>query len=127
MFSLLVVFIALIAAFLILVVLLQSGQGSGLAGIASGGATRQVLGQRQAPDILEKATWSLGTIFIVLCILSNFFITKPGQQESVIQQQAQQQTEQQQQMPPPQNQQSPLGGQQGGSGGGQSGAPGGGN
>lgn len=107
---------------MVLVILLQSGQGGGLAGIASGGAAQQVLGTRQSPDTLEKATWTLGTIFIVLCLLSNFFIGTEEPQ-SVIQQQAQQQQPQQQQTPLPapggQQQQAeplpaPSGGNQGG-------------
>ncbi len=89
MFTFLIVLITLIAIFLTLVILVQSGKGGGLAGIASGGATTQILGNRQAPDILEKATWTLATAFIVLCILTNFTIDKSGQVESVIQQQAQ--------------------------------------
>ncbi len=89
MFTLLIVLIALIAIVLTLVVLLQSGKGGGLAGIAAGGATTQILGSRQAPDFLEKATWMLGSAFIVLCILTNFFIDRPDAQDSVIQQQAQ--------------------------------------
>lgn len=126
MFSFMVVLIALIAAVLILVILMQSGQGEGLAGIASGGKTRQVLGTRQAPDVLEKATWTLATIFVALCIITNFFIDR-GEQESVIQQRAQEgPTEQQQQTAPGQQQggqPAPLPGQGGGaqSGGGQGG------
>lgn len=122
MFSFLVVFIALIGVFMTIVVLLQSGRGGGLAGIASTGATRQVLGSRQAPDTLEKATWTLATIFIVLCVVSNFF-TGAEPQQSVIQQRAQQGTQQQQQqaLPPAQGEQAPApmpqqGGQQGGGG-----------
>jgi len=69
-----------------IVVLLQSGKGGGLAGIASGGAT-QMLGTRQAPDTLEKATWWLAGIFVALCITTNFFINAgEGGQESIIQQ-----------------------------------------
>lgn len=88
MFAFLIVVIALIGLVMVLVVLLQSGKGGGLAGIASGGATTQILGARQAPDLLEKATWSLGTAFIVLCILTNFAIDRSGQSGSVIQQRA---------------------------------------
>ncbi len=88
LFTLLIIIIALIALLLSAVVLLQSGQGGGLAGIAAGGATRQVLGARQAPDLLERATWTLATIFIVLCLLTNFVIGAGGEQESVIQQRA---------------------------------------
>ncbi|NNE70648.1 MAG: preprotein translocase subunit SecG [Rhodothermales bacterium] len=88
MFTLLIVLIGIIGILLTFSVLLQSGKGGGLAGIASGGATTQILGSRQAPDFLEKATWVLATAFIVLCILTNFAIDS-GTRESVIQQQAQ--------------------------------------
>ena len=89
MFTFIIVIIAIIAVLLTLVVLLQSGKGGGLAGIAAGGATTQILGSRQAPDFLEKATWSLATAFIVLCILSNFVIGDDQAAGSVIQQQTQ--------------------------------------
>ncbi|MBO6575530.1 MAG: preprotein translocase subunit SecG [Rhodothermales bacterium] len=88
-FTILIVVIAIIGILLTFSVLLQSGKGGGLAGIAAGGATTQILGSRQAPDFLEKATWILATAFIVLCILTNFAIDS-GTRESVIQQQAQQ-------------------------------------
>lgn len=94
MFTFLIIVIGIIAVLITLVVLLQSGKGGGLAGIASGGTT-QILGARQAPDVLEKATWVLATLFIVLCILTNFTINRTEVQESVIQQRAQEgQTEQ---------------------------------
>jgi preprotein translocase subunit SecG len=88
MFIIIVVIIGMIAVLLTLIILLQSGKGGGLAGIAAGGATTQILGARQAPDILEKATWTLATAFIVLCILSNFAITTEDRERSVIQQRA---------------------------------------
>ena len=92
MFTFIIILITLIAILISLVVLVQSGKGGGLAGIAAGGATQQVLGARQAPDILEKATWILASAFIVLCILSNFIIDRgeAGGTDSVIQNRAQQ-------------------------------------
>jgi preprotein translocase subunit SecG len=89
MFTFLIVLIAVLGIILTLVVLLQSGKGGGLAGIASGGSTTQILGARQAPDILEKATWTLGTLFIVLCILTNFAIDTEERRDSVIQERIQ--------------------------------------
>ena len=93
MFTFIIIIITIIALLITFVVLVQSGKGGGLAGIAAGGATQQVLGARQAPDVLEKATWILASAFIILCILSNFVIgtnnTGPG--NSVIQGRAQQQ------------------------------------
>jgi len=88
MFTFLIVLISVIAILMTLVVLLQSGKGGGLAGIAAGGTTTQILGSRQAPDFLEKATWALGSAFIVLCILSNFVIGDEQAAGSVIQQNA---------------------------------------
>ena len=130
MFSLMVAFIAVIAAVLILIILLQSGQGGGLAGIAQGGAARQVLGTRQAPDTLEKATWTLGAIFITLCVITNFFVGGNQEQESVIQNRARQGQPQQQGQPQsPDDGAAPLPGQgagQQGSGSPAGGAPSGG-
>lgn len=118
MFTFIIVIIGLIAVLITFVILVQSGKGGGLAGIASGGATTQILGARQAPDVLEKATWTLATLFIVLCILSNFAINRGEVQESVIQQRAQEQQSQQPLLPPegqeglPQEQTPAPGGQQ---------------
>ena len=86
MFTFLIVVITLIGIVMTGLILLQAGKGGGLAGIASGGATTQILGARQAPDVLEKGTWIMATAFIVLCILTNFAIDDGGSQESVLQQ-----------------------------------------
>jgi preprotein translocase subunit SecG len=85
MFEFLIVVISIIGVLMTLGILLQSGKGGGLAGIASGGATTQILGSRQAPDFLEKTTWTLGGLFIVLCILTTFTIDTDGTTDSIIQ------------------------------------------
>ena len=85
MYIFLIILITIIALLMAVVVLLQSGKGGGLAGIASGGQTTQILGARQAPDFLEKATWTLGSAFILLCVIANFFANPTATQESVIQ------------------------------------------
>ncbi|MFN3596681.1 MAG: preprotein translocase subunit SecG [Rubricoccaceae bacterium] len=87
LFTLFIVLILLVAVLITLVVLLQSGQGGGLAGIASGGQTQQILGARQAPDFLEKATWTLGSAFLALCIVASFFHgSLNDEQRSILQQ-----------------------------------------
>ena len=88
MFTFLIVLILIVALLMALVVLLQSGKGGGLAGIASGGQTTQILGARQAPDFLEKATWSLGAIFLVLCVVTTFFIPNAEGGGSILQDRA---------------------------------------
>ncbi len=105
MFTLLIIIIALIGVIMTGLILLQAGKGGGLAGIASGGATTQILGARQAPDVLERGTWILATIFIVLCILTNFAIDDGSSERSILQQQSQQSTQQPvpapEELPPP--------------------------
>jgi preprotein translocase subunit SecG len=50
------------------VVLLQAGQGGGLASLG-GGTTDTVLGGRQAVTILTKLTWWCGGIFLALSLV----------------------------------------------------------
>ena len=88
MFYFLIVLILIIAILMGITVLLQSGKGGGLAGIASGGQTTQILGARQAPDFLEKATWSLGWTFLALCLITTFFIPRAGGGGSILQDRA---------------------------------------
>jgi preprotein translocase subunit SecG len=83
MFWFLIVLIVIDALLLSVVVLLQSGKGGGLAGVAAGGQTQQILGARQAPDFLEKASWTLGGLFIFLSLIASFFAG--GSRESVLQ------------------------------------------
>ena len=88
MFTVLVVLILLVALLMGVVILLQNGKGGGLAGIASGGQTTQILGARQAPDFLEKATWTLGGLFLTLCLLTTFVIPRDGAGRSILQERA---------------------------------------
>ncbi|HYE96747.1 MAG TPA: preprotein translocase subunit SecG [Rubricoccaceae bacterium] len=85
MFVVLVILIGLIAVLLCFAVLLQSGKGGGLAGIAAGGQAQQILGARQAPDFLEKATWTLGSSLLVLCLLASFFAGPDDARRSILQ------------------------------------------
>src|SRR6476646_266627 len=67
MFAFLLTLLILDALLLSVVVLLQAGQGGGLASL--GGATTDPgLGGRQAVTLLTKATWWCGGIFLVLAL-----------------------------------------------------------
>lgn len=88
MFYFLIVLILIVALLMALVVLLQSGKGGGLAGISGGGQATQILGARQAPDTLEKATWALGWTFLGLCLVTTFFIPRAGGGGSILQDRA---------------------------------------
>ena len=87
-YTLIVIIISIIAVLLNIVVLLQSGEGGGLSGIAAGGSATQMIGQRRTADFLSKATSYLGGAFLVLCVVANFFIQRGGPAKSAIQTEA---------------------------------------
>lgn len=85
-YYIIVAIIALIAVLLAIAVLLQSGQGEGLAGgMAATGMPGQLMGARRTADVLSKTTAFLGGSFLVLCILANFFIDRGQPTRSVVQ------------------------------------------
>jgi preprotein translocase subunit SecG len=68
MFYFLLVLLILDALLLSVVVLLQAGQGGGLASLGGIG-TETVMGGRQAVTILTKASWWCGGIFLALSLV----------------------------------------------------------
>ncbi|MBE2186273.1 MAG: preprotein translocase subunit SecG [Rhodothermales bacterium] len=82
LFGLLIVLIAIVSVLLVGAVLLQSGKGDGLAGMGAS-TSQQILGARQAPDFIQKATWALGSTLLFLCLLTGFVVERPGQRAPV--------------------------------------------
>ena len=66
MFVLLTVLIVIVAVLLAVVVLIQNTKGGGLA--ANFASQNQVMGVRKTADVLEKATWILAVVMLVLCL-----------------------------------------------------------
>lgn len=62
------ILILLVSLLLILVVLVQNPKGGGLASGFSGG--NQVMGARRTTDFLEKATWGLAGLLMLMSIVS---------------------------------------------------------
>jgi preprotein translocase subunit SecG len=73
MYTALVITILFVSVLLGLIVLVQNSKGGGL--VSNFGGANQMMGVRQTSDFLEKATWTLGGILVVLCLLSS--ITLP--------------------------------------------------
>ena len=71
MFTILVVLISLLSLFLIAIILLQSGKGGGLAAEFGGASssTDSIMGGRQAANVLTRATWIGGGLFLALSLL----------------------------------------------------------
>ena len=71
-----VVFVAIVILASILlgaIVLIQSPKGGGLAGNIAG-FSNQFMGVKQTTDILEKGTWILSSILVILCLVSVLII-----------------------------------------------------
>ena len=73
MFGLLIGIEVLVSVLLILVVLMQSSKGGGLAGTFGGGSVGMVFGVRRTADFLIRATQILAGVFIVLSLLINIY------------------------------------------------------
>src|SRR5207249_5295270 len=64
MYSFLVAILLLDAVILATAVLLQAGQGGGLATMGGGAGTESIMGGRQATTLLTKVTWWTAGIFL---------------------------------------------------------------
>jgi preprotein translocase subunit SecG len=85
MYILISVLIIIFAVLLILIFLVQNSKGGGLASNFS--ASNQVMGVKKTTDFLEKATWTLSTTILVLCIAAAATIgsrDKGEMEESII-------------------------------------------
>ena len=74
MYLLVVILILIVSGLLGLIVLVQNSKGGGLVSNFSG--ANQMMGVRQTTDFLEKATWTIGGILVVLCLVSSITIPK---------------------------------------------------
>lgn len=70
MYYILIALIVILAVLLVGLVLLQPGKQTGLQGMSNTGATQQLLGTRQSADVLEKTTWTVLGLILLLSIFS---------------------------------------------------------
>ena len=83
MYTFIVVIIVIAAVLLGLVVLMQNSKGGGLSSTFS--SSSQIMGVRKTADFLEKATWVLAVVIVVLSFASSF-LTKSGDSSSNVEQ-----------------------------------------
>jgi preprotein translocase subunit SecG len=84
MYMILLTILVLDGLFLGVVILLQSGKGGGLAAMGGGAAATDILGGRQASAVLTRATWTAGTIFMVLAFILSILSSRSTQPESLL-------------------------------------------
>jgi len=81
---------------MVIVILLQSGKGQGLAGSIGGGmGSTSIFGGRGAADFLSKATAWIATIYIILAIMISVLYKSHSEsaQKSLIEKRMEQQKE----------------------------------
>jgi len=91
MYTFLVVILILDSLILITAVLLQAGQGGGLATLGGGAGTETIMGGRQATTLLTRVTWWTAGIFLFLALVLTFLSQSATQVRSVLEGQQQQQ------------------------------------
>ena len=70
-FSIFLVLIIIVCFLLVLVIMVQNPKGGGLSSSFGGGGSQIVGGVQKTGDFLDKSTWTLATLLIVLILLSN--------------------------------------------------------
>ena len=74
MYTLIIVLVILASILMCGIVLIQESKGGGLASGFS--SSNQIMGVRKTTDFLEKATWGLAIIMVVLSVVSLAFVTR---------------------------------------------------
>ncbi len=77
MYVFLTVILIVIAILLGLVVLIQNPKGGGV-NSTLGGASQQIFGASRTTDVVEKTTWTLGVLLLVISLFSAAFLPKSG-------------------------------------------------
>ena len=72
------VLIMIASILLIVMVMAQNPKGGGLSGTFGGTSSAQ-FGVQRTNDFMEKATWTLGAIIVVMILLSVILTAKPTQ------------------------------------------------
>ena len=79
MYTLIIVLVILAAILMCGIVLIQESKGGVMAsGLSS---SNQIMGVRKTTDFLEKATWGLAIIMVVLSVVSAAFVTRTTAEE----------------------------------------------
>lgn len=72
------------AFLLIVAIMVQNPKGGGISSSFGGSSSQQVGGVKQTSDFLDKSTWFLATLLLVLILLSNVTIMNSGATDSKI-------------------------------------------
>ena len=74
-FSIFLALIIFVSFLLVLVIMVQNPKGGGLSS-SFGGDSQQIGGVKKTGDFLDKSTWVLASVLLILILLSNLTIQK---------------------------------------------------
>lgn len=77
-FTIFLALIIIVAFLLVVVIMVQNPKGGGLSSSFGGGGGQQMGGVKKTTDFLDKSTWTLATLLLVLILLSNVTILDGG-------------------------------------------------
>lgn len=75
-FTIFLALIVVVAFLLVIVIMVQNPKGGGLSSSFGGGGTQQLGGVKKTTDFLDKSTWTLAALMLVLILLSNVAINR---------------------------------------------------
>tara|TARA_A100001234_G_scaffold213132_1_gene215372 strand:+ start:3816 stop:4163 length:348 start_codon:yes stop_codon:yes gene_type:complete len=79
-FSIFITLIIIVSFLLVLVIMVQNPKGGGLSS-SFGGGGQQIGGVQNTTDFLDRSTWVLASLLLVLILLSNSMVSRPGSLE----------------------------------------------
>lgn len=80
--TLIIGFIILCSLVMILIVLAQNSKGGGITSQFGGSGTSQLMGVKKTGDVLEKITWGLAIVIMILSLSTKFFIDTTSEEVS---------------------------------------------
>ena len=89
-YTLFVVLIVLVSILMVLIVLIQESKGGGLASNFS--STNSIMGVRKTTDIVEKITWGLAALMVVISVACAYDAPQATGENSVMEGATQEQT-----------------------------------
>lgn len=75
-FTIFLVLIIIVSLLLMLVIMVQNPKGGGLSSSFGGGGNQVVGGVKKTGDFLDKSTWTLAALLVILILMSN--VALPG-------------------------------------------------
>ncbi len=89
-YTLFVVLIVLVSILMVLIVLIQESKGGGLASNFS--STNSIMGVRKTTDVVEKITWTLAGLMVVISVACAYVAPQAVGESSVMEGATQEQT-----------------------------------